>query len=223
MRSVLKKSCLVVLSVICFFVAKTIVMSAMENSGESRSASSDYEEKVKKELAENGVNTAVAQQVIDSMSAMVSNKKALSTLEEAYGNVSNGTTKEIRLYLNSQPERKALVGHALVKMIEKNMALPIQLDEYTSTTGLHYSELEESIVYHYLFTDEIISQFEGELEVLRSLLAELNPDGVCETALQLLGQGFDMTYSYRDFDGKELFTIVRTYEECERQGYDKYL
>jgi hypothetical protein len=222
MNNAIKKAGVVVLSVICFFAAKAVVKSIMEGSRTTSFASSAYEETYKKEVSESGVDAAAGKEILDSVKAMVRDKKKIVTLEEAYGDAVGKTTKEIRVYLNSHPTRKALVGDTTAKVIKESLKLPVQLDEYTSVTGLNYSESAESVVYHYTLADEILKLFDGDYEALKTALAELNPDSVCKLSLQLLGQGFDMTYSYRDSSGKELFSIVRTYEDCERMGFTKY-
>jgi len=222
MKSFIKKVFVVAIAILCFLAAKIVVQPVMNGSRTANVVNSIDEESFKNEVSENGIDSAAGKKILGSTKAMLRDTNASAVLAEAYGEIKGGTTKEIRSYLNSHPERKSLVGNALVTLIREGMDLPIKLDEYTSLTGLHYSESAESVVYHYTIENEFLKQFDDNYDTLKTDVAEINPDATCKMSLGLLGQGFDMTYSYRNSSGKELFSIVRTYEDCERMGFNKY-
>lgn len=222
MNSVIKKAFVVGLSIICFFAAKVVVKSVIEGSRTESTGISVKEEVFRNEVSESGIDAAAGKEVLDSVKAMTGDTNKMATLKEAYGDVNGLSTKEIRGYLNRQPERKALVGNTMENLMRESMSLPIQLDEYTSITGVHYSVSTESFVYHYKVANEALEQFDGNYDALKAALEKLNPDSACKISLELLGQGFDMSYSYRNTRGVELFSIVRTYNDCERMGFNKY-
>ena len=222
MNSVIKKAFVVGLSIICFFAAKVVVKSVIEGSRTASTGISIKEEVFRNEVSESGIDAAAGEEVLDTVKAMVSDTNKMASLKEAYGDINGLSTKEIRAYLNRQPERKVLVGNTMENLMRESMSLPAQLDEHTSITGVHYSVSTESFVYHYTVGNEALEQLDGNYEALKAALEELNPDSVCKVSLELLGQGFDMTYSYRNTSGVELFSIVRTYSDCERMGFNKY-
>ncbi|MDJ0879992.1 MAG: hypothetical protein QNI86_15335 [Halieaceae bacterium] len=220
--SVLKKVAVPVIAVLVFFAVKAFLSSTINGPESGADSVALDEEVLMAEVAESGIDASVGKQVIAASRALQSDAQKVATLEEAYGDAPEGSIKELRLYLDKHPTRKAQVGYALVNMIEATMDLPIQLDEYTSMTGLHYNESAESVVYHYTFADEFLAQYSGRYVELNQALEQLNPDAACKLSLQLLGQGFDMTYSYRNSSDEELFTVVRTYEGCEQLGFTEH-
>lgn len=222
MNNVIKKVFVFTVAIISFFAAKIVVQFLMDSSRSTNVASSNYEQTLKREASENGLDVAATQKILDSTKALIRDTNASALLTEAYGDLNGKSIKEIRNYLNNDSERKSLVADTVVALIIESMDLPLQLDEYTSLTGIHYSESAESVVYHYTIEKEFLKNFDGDYDTLRTAIADVNPDATCNTSLELLGQGFDMTYSYRNFSGKELFSIVRTYEDCERMGFNKY-
>lgn len=206
----------------CFWGAKALVGSYMEDSATTVATSERFDEITRQEAIESGVDAEATEKVLAVVKAVTSNQQSVSTIEEAYGDIKDRSTKEIRIFLNNNPERKARVGFALTKVMGDGFNLPLQLDEFTELTGLKYDEAAGSVVYHYTISDEALTAYEGQMNNFRQALEELNPDGTCKSSLSLLAQGFNMTYSYRDTNGAELFTIVRTYEACEILGFDRF-
>ena len=219
MNNALKTAGGVLVGVIGYFAVKTLLLPAADPGGVT---SPEFDQAFMEEVSENGINADAGRQILDATKAMVEDEQRVASLEDAYRDVNGKTTKEVRLHLNANPEQKARVGYALVETIQQGMALPVQLDEVTAITGLHYSEAAESVVYHYTISDAALAQFNGDYTDLQLALEQLNPDATCKLSLQLLGQGFDMTYSYRNSDGEELFTVVRTHEDCVRMGYNEF-
>ncbi len=211
-----------VIAVVCYFGAKALVTSMMGESETPRMTDSERERVFMEEAAESGIDADAGKTILDASTAIAQDKQKIASLEAAYGDARGKSTKEVRQYLNSNLEVKTRVGHALVETIKEGMNLPVQLDEYTAITGLHYSPPKGSVVYHYRLADEVIMQFAGNYDELKAAIESINPDAVCKLSLELLGQGFDMTYSYRDSAGTEVVSVVKTYEDCERMGFNKY-
>mgnify|MGYP006143646719 CR=1 FL=1 len=205
----------VLIAGLCFIGARAVVQNIFEST-ENRNGTIDFDV-VREEASQNGVSPVAAEQVISQMQNMADSSD-LSEIEEAYGGIT-GTELQIRQKLNADPQRKEIVGRAMVNEILKYLELPIQLDEFTVATDIYYEAETDSVVYIYLITEDFSNMPDSFLEDLREELYSLNPDAQCKTSLSLLKQGFDMVYSYRNEAGGELFRITRSYEACQALGF----
>ena len=205
----------VLIAGLCFIGARAVVQNIFEST-ENRNGTMDFDV-VREEASQNGLSPVAAEQVISQMQNMADSSDFLE-IEEAYGGIT-GTELQIRQKLNADPQRKEIVGRAMVNEILKYLELPIQLDEITVATDIYYEAETESVVYIYSITEDFSNMPDSFLLELREELYNLNPDATCKTSLSLLRQGFDMIYSYRNDVGGELFRITRSYEACQALGF----
>jgi hypothetical protein len=182
----------------------------------------EFNEKLEKEMRESGADEAA----IDTRKSSVGNisgSEEADNLKVAYGDLWKLTDREIAVELSLDPSRKARIGLAQADVVKAGVTFPMYLDEYTSCTGVHYDIDAESLVYHYTMPSEtadmIMAMTSDERLRVRKALEDGNANAACELSLRLLAQGFDMTYSYRNPSGKELFNVVRSYSDCVAQGY----
>ena len=182
----------------------------------------EFNEKLEKEMRESGADQAA----IDTMKSSIGNiseSEEADNLKAAYGDLWRLTDREIAVELSLDPSRKARIGLAHADVVKAEVTFPVYLDEYTSYTGVHYDIDAQSLVYHYTMPSEtadmIMAMNSDERLRVRNALEEGNANAACELSLGLLAQGFDMTYSYRNPSGKELFKVVRSYSDCAAQGY----
>lgn len=195
-----------------------VASSNQRNAGNQK----QLEEKLAKEMQENGVGEEAIEAAL-SAHANISKLDELDTLEAAYGDLLKLSDREIAIELSLDPRSKARIGLAEAVVARAAVNFPVYLDEYTSYTGVHYDLEAGSLVYHYTMpsdaADMIMSLSPLEQKKVQKALEEGNANSVCEISLPLLTRGFNMTYSYRNPAGKELFQVVRTYADCTAQGY----
>ena len=175
----------------------------------------NYEE-FRQEAFENGASQEAIRKIEDFVDDLSSSDK--SELTDAYGDIS-GSYFEVRQQLEADPERRALVGKAVVATTLESLELPIQLDDSTILSNVEYEESTASILYHNTITLDLSWMSAAELNDLRDEIAAINPDAVCKLSMPVLKQGFDMVYTYRTSGGKELFRIIRDYEGCQALGF----
>ena len=189
---------------------------------EDRAKQEQFNEALEKEMRESGAG----EEAINAMKSAAGNipeSEGADNLKAAYGDLWKLTDREIAVELSLDPSRKARIGLAHADLVKAEVTVPMYLDEDTSYTGVHYDIDAGSLVYHYTMPSEtadmIMSMTSDERLRMRTALEDGNANAACELSLELLAQGFDMTYSYRNPSGKELFNVVRSYSDCVAQGY----
>lgn len=203
---------------VCFIAAKTLVQFFLEEGGGSYELSEQRRDVLLTEAAESGVDREAVLEVADDMEQILSSRDARATLRAAYGGVS-GSDEQIARQLDADPVRRNRVGYAMEALILEATKFPIRLDDITLYSGAHYEADRAAFVYHYDIEQDLSWMSQAELEAVRVEVEKTNPNAVCESALSLLAQGFDMVYRYRDASGSELFRVTRTYSFCRSLGY----
>ena len=221
MNKVLRGIATFVIFGLTFFAAKLWVQYWFEPSS-TKIYTEEYGDKIRKEMAENGADEEAADILISNIADSYEAPE-YAELISSYGSLLQLSNREIAARLEADKKRKTAVGLAHVTYIEATSDLPIQLDEYTVYSGVHYDVDQESVVYHYYISDDSlvdsITSSDQMLEIFKEQVEDGNSNAVCEISLALLAQGFDMSYSYLAPSGKELYRVVRTYESCVALGY----
>ena len=200
-------------------MGELMVITDAEASNTNSFDFDEWKKKLIKEADDSQINSEAAEAIISNAEKAISSPTDMSDLLAAYGNIVGYTNLQIADYLSKNPSRKSRVGRAMANLTRKNSNFPVELDEITFLTGLHYDETAEAVVYHYEIRADLPGLSASELGALRDHLEGVNPDAVCEISLPVLAQGFDMIYSYRDETGTEFFQVVRSYAGCKALGY----